>query len=419
MLLRFAVSNFRSLRDRQELSFVASTLDDNASDLIDAPQVPGRKLLPVLAVYGPNASGKSNLVGAIQWMRAIVLYSHSRGEPGGAIPTQPFSLDPSRADAPSRCDIDFVTNGIRYHYGFDASRNVFDAEWLYSFPHDRKQVLFERNGMAFIFGRALRGRNQTIAGLTRPNSLFLAAAAQNGHEELASVVSFFRDIVVGEAADHEIAETLANPGTDRRIVEFLKIAGTGVVGYRVRDIHLDVEQNQLVTTLHGIIANQLKDTDLNFPDYRKELQLAHPGINGEHVFFQLHNESLGTRRLLRILIPAFKALDTAGSLVIDELDASLHTKACELVLALFSQSATNPKGAQLLLTTHDTNLLYSAHLRRDQVWLTEKDPKGATTLYPLTDFRTRKTDNLERGYLQGRYGAVPFAGEARDIALAI
>jgi AAA15 family ATPase/GTPase len=123
----------------------------------------------------------------------------------------------------------------------------------------------------------------------------------------------------------------------------------------------------------------------------------------------------GTQRLLRLLVPLFKALDTGSAMVLDELDASLHTQACELVTALFSSPRTNPKKAQILATTHDTNLLRSAYLRRDQVWLAEKDAKGATHLYPLTDFRTRKGDKLARGYLQGRYGAIPFAGSPSDI----
>jgi hypothetical protein len=148
------------------------------------------------------------------------------------------------------------------------------------------------------------------------------------------------------------------------------------------------------------------------------LQLAHQGADGRAVYFDLQQESDGTRRLLRLMIPAFRALDAGAIMAVDELDSSLHTRACELVVALFSNSVTNPKGAQLIATTHDTNLLVSSHLRRDQVWLAEKDPEGATHVYPLTDFRTRKSDNLERGYLEGRYGAIPFAGRPSDILAA-
>ncbi|CAA7626442.1 conserved hypothetical protein [Magnetospirillum sp. UT-4] len=126
-------------------------------------------------------------------------------------------------------------------------------------------------------------------------------------------------------------------------------------------------------------------------------------------------ESDGTRRLLVILQAAFNALDTGGLLIVDELSSSLHTKAAEAILALFCDRATNPKGAQIIATTHDTNLLRSEWLRRDQVWFTEKDEGGATHLYPLSDFRTRPGDNFEKGYLQGRYGAIPFAGDVRSL----
>jgi hypothetical protein len=413
------VSNYRSLRDRQELSFVASSLDDDPSGLIDARHVPGGKLLPVIVIYGPNASGKSNLVGAFGWMRSAVLHSHSRSEPGEPVPTQPFMLDPACAEIPSQFDADFVVGGVRYHYGFTAAKAAFATEWLYSYPSDRKQVLFERQGTEFTFGRNLKGRNQTIAGLARSNSLFLSTAAQNGHEELTKVVAFFRGVTVGDMGEHAITDALSALSVDSRIIEFLKVAGTGVVDYRVREIQLDTEQAQLLARLNSVFAEHVKGATLNVPEALKELQLAHAGMNGYTAFFNLDQESAGTRRLLRILVPAFKALDAGGVIVIDELDASLHTKACELTLALFASTAANPKGAQLLLTTHDTNLLHAAQLRRDQVWLTEKDRIGATSLYPLTDFRTRKTDNIERGYLQGRYGAVPFAGEARDIVLAM
>ena len=121
----------------------------------------------------------------------------------------------------------------------------------------------------------------------------------------------------------------------------------------------------------------------------------------------MERESAGTRRLLIVLGLAYQALDGGLTLCVDELDASLHTQASEAVLQLFCSQESNPKGAQLIATTHDANLLKSSVLRRDQIWFTEKDSEGATHLYPLTDIRTRKGDDIRRGYLQGRYGAVP------------
>jgi AAA15 family ATPase/GTPase len=417
MLLRFGVTNHRSLRDAQELSLVASALDDSPAGLIESRHAPGHKLLPVLAIYGANASGKTNLVSAIRWMRATVLYSHSRGEPDGPIGRTPFALDASSGGCPSRFEVDFVLEDVRYHYGFEATNVAFTSEWLFAFPNDRRQALFERDGMNFRFGRHLKGRNQIISELTRPNSLFLSAAAQNGHEELTKISRFFLTIATDELGEHELAQNLTDGAMDSRVIKFLKSAGTGVIDYRLKDVEVSKKvrefQDGLNTLMKGFIKGQIEG--LNWDAKTALLQLAHQGADGGPVYFDLQQESEGTRRLLKLLIPAFRALDAGSVMVVDELDASLHTQACDLVVALFSSPATNPKGAQLIATTHDTNLLQSSYLRRDQVWLAEKDPGGATHLYPLTDFRTRKTDNLERGYLEGRYGAIPFAGQPSDI----
>jgi predicted ATP-dependent endonuclease of OLD family len=417
MLLRFCVTNHRSLRDRQELSLVASSLDDNPTGLIESRHVPSQKLLPVLVIYGANASGKTNLVNAIGWMRSAVLYSHSRGEPDRDTGRTPFALDPARGTSPSHYAIDFVVDDVRYHYGFDVTNAAFVSEWLFAFPNDRRQALFERDGMHFRFGRNLKGRNQIISELTRPNSLFLSAAAQNGHEELTKISRFFQTIALGESREHELAENFTDAVMDARVIDFLQDAGTGVIDYRLKDIEVTREIREFREGLNSLMKGLLKGRieELELDKSTALLQLAHRGANGMSVYFDLRQESDGTKRLLGLLVPAFRALDAGAVMVVDELNASLHTQACELVVALFCSPATNPRGAQLIATTHDTNLLQSSHLRRDQVWLTEKDLEGATHLYPLTDFRTRKNDNLERGYLEGRYGAVPFAGRSRDI----
>jgi hypothetical protein len=141
MLLRFGVTNHRSLRDRQELSFVASSLDDGEAGLIASRHVPGHKLLPVVVIYGANASGKTAVIDALRWMRSVVLFSHSRGRPDGGVPRMPFALDAALAAAPSRCEIDFIVEDVRYHYGFEATDQAFASEWLFAFPNERRQAL--------------------------------------------------------------------------------------------------------------------------------------------------------------------------------------------------------------------------------------------------------------------------------------
>ena len=414
MLLRFGVSNHLSIRDSQELSFVPSSLKDAREGLIDCPAAPNGSLLPAAVIYGPNASGKSNLINAIHTMCSMVLTSQTKGEPGGGVPRHPFKLDPACSQMPSRFDIDFVVDGVRHHYGFKASSKAFESEWLYAFPKSQRRTLFERDGDEFRFGRGLRGQNNDIAGLTRPNSLYLSAAAQNSHEQLSRIFGFFRSMlgVRGVAVHSGMASgQLTKQGMDSRVIDFLKNINTGVITYRRKETELPEEvrtANQEIFAVLKRVVGPRGDFEMDLGDKHVTIELAHQGRDGEVVYLELDRESAGTRRLLILLGLAYKALDKGRPLYIDELDASLHTQASAAVLKLFCSPETNPKGAQLIATTHDTNLLESSVLRRDQVWFTEKDSEGATQLYPLIDIRTRKGDNIERGYLQGRYGAVPF-----------
>ena len=421
MLLRFSVQNHLSMRRPQALSLLASALKDVEAGLIECSASPDANVLPAAIIYGSNASGKSNLVAAIRYLCWTVLFSHRRGEPGGGVPRTPFALDPACAEEPSIFDADFVIDGSRYHYGFEALDDRFSAEWLHAFPNNRRQLLFERNEQDFRFGRGLKGRNRVIADLTRPNSLFLSAAAQNDHEQLSEVVGFFRSL----RCDTEIAVrgplasmSLTDDDMDARVIKFLERIGTGVIDYRRLEQEIPEELQVFERELNAVLQKVAKghlEIAAEEKKRRSIIELAHRGHGGEAIFFDLERESAGTRRLLLLLGHVFRALDTGSVLVVDELDASLHTKACEAILELFSTPETNPHGAQLIATTHDTNLLGSPLLRRDQVWFTEKDREGATHLYPLTDIRTRKGDNVEKGYLQGRYGAIAFSGPLHDL----
>ena len=408
MLLRFGVSNHLSIRDFQELSFSASSLKDPDAGLIPCTATPVGSVVPAAVIYGANASGKSNLVDALKTMRAKVLYSHTQGTAEGGVPRHSFALDPAYVDSPSRFEIDFVLNGERLHYGFEMSDRAFESEWLHAFPKSYRRLLFERDGNEFHFGRWLKGRNNTIKMLTRRNSLYLSAAAQSGHDLLTEIYGYFQSIrddryvtVLGSMASAE----LATDDPDRRLIEFLRKMDAGVIGYRRRSIEITEKQAEFQEDLTRAIKKVIPDFegDSNLITF----ELAHPGRNGDPVYLELERESAGTRRLLILLGSIFRALDDGTPIVVDELDASLHTQAAEAVLELFSSSETNPKGAQIVATTHNTNLMNSPILRRDQIWFTEKDDSGGTRLYPLTDIRTRKGDNIERGYLQDRYGATP------------
>ena len=235
MLLRFRVSNHLSFRDLQEVSFVASSLKERKGYLIDCAAAPNNSVVPAAVVYGANASGKSNLVDAMETMRAMVLDSHTKGDPGGGVARQPFRLDPSCLQAATQLDVDFVTEGTRYHYGFKASDEALVSEWLDVYPKAHRRLGFARDGGEFAFGRWLKGQNSSIAKLTRPNSLFLSAAAQNGHEQLSKVFAYFRSIrTIPDVAvpGAELMVRLKEGELDRRVIEFLGRLGTGVVDFR-------------------------------------------------------------------------------------------------------------------------------------------------------------------------------------------
>ena len=414
MLLRFGVSNRLSMRDRQELSLTSSSLKDPTEGLIDCPSVPSGSVLPAVLIYGANASGKTNFVDSLRAMREMVLNSHNKGVPGGGVPHRlPFALDPENAGSPTRFDVDFVMDGVRHHYGFEASDEAFLSEWLYAFPKAHRRMLFEREGDEFHFGRTLGGQNRTIADLVRPNSLFVSAAAQNHHEQLSGVYAYFNSIlgIDGSAVrGNAISAHFVEDEPDDRVIDFLAKIGTGVIDCRREEHEVPVEVHAFRRELEAVFERTPDlsvSLDSGTADKSISFELAHRGHDGSPVFLSLDSESAGTRRLLVVLDFVFRALDEGVPICVDELDASVHAYAAEEVLKLFCSRDTNPKGAQLIATTHDTNLMRSRVLRRDQVWLAEKDAGGATRLYPLTDIRTRSGDDFAKGYLQGRYGAVP------------
>lgn len=415
MLLRFSVSNFGSLRDKQELSMVASNaIKDEPTGLIDTPELRNEKILPAAVIYGANASGKSNFVKAMAHMRGLVRNSHRQGEPGGPVPLNPFLLDPVYAEKPSTFYIDFIWSDARYSYGFEATGKEFAAESLYVWRGNHRSMLFERKRQTFEFGRSLKGRNKIIEDLTRPNSLFLSAAVQNNHEELTEIANFFSSTRINLAYQMPagvISARLADQGVDKKSLNLLHEIDIGVTDARVHEAPID-QKDKEIELRNAVLAvlQQRTGTPPQLEVKSKFIELGHQTTDGKTVFFDLEDESAGTVQLLYILGPIFRALDEGRVVVIDEFGSRLHTRASEIILSLFNNKETNPKGAQLIVATHDTNLLNAKGLRRDQVWFTEKDETGATHLYPLTDIETRKGDKLEKGYLQGRYGAIPFAG---------
>jgi AAA15 family ATPase/GTPase len=416
MLLRFEAGNVFSIAEIQELSLVASKLKGNEKGLLPIPGTSGLRALPVALIYGANASGKTNFVRAFTFMRSAILSSHSQGNPQGGVPRIPFALDDESETKPSHFEAEFVASGSRYIFGFTCDSQSFLTEWLYTFPEGKRRKLYEREGKNVDFGPSMLGAKKPLVDFMRHNSLFISTATQNDHEELSKITNFFREVQYSGAlsvSPMTITNTFKEGQIDPRTISFLQTTGTGVVGLEQFEKEIPEQIKMMNSEFIAIARKHLGDdviTDVEPAGKDVEIQLLHQGSIRQHAL-PLRHESAGTRRLLLLMSKILRALDNGSLLIIDELDASLHTLVAEQIVELFTDPEYNRRGAQLIATTHDTNILACDHLRRDQIWLCEKDNIGVSHIFSLADFKLRATDQFEKGYLEGRFGAIPFAGD--------
>ena len=417
MLLRFSVQNFLSVRDFAEVSFVATSLKEHRNSLISS-RYSNYGVLPVIAFYGANASGKSNFLSSINFMRSVVLNSFKGGESGSSIPIKSFLLDDESVHKPSTFVLDFVLSDTRYQFGFSLNRERIIEEWLYAFPKRVQQVLYSRNVESteeYYFGRALAGSNRQIQSITRANSLFISAAATSGHPLLKNIFGYFKNNLIMKLSSGLLPDSVLGKklSEDKELLteasKYLAMADTGITDVKVQENPIsDVTKNQmaeLFKVLGKITGDAFKS---QAPDIDHKIQLGHSASGNTVKYLDFEDESLGTKYLFSLLPSLLAAIKSGGILVLDEITTSLHTLLARQLVTMFSNKEINIHGAQLIFSTHDTNLLSPGLLRRDEVWFAEKTREGATAIFSLSEIKTKNTDNIERGYLQGHFGAIPY-----------
>ncbi|MFJ2650427.1 ATP/GTP-binding protein [Streptomyces sp. NPDC087420] len=397
MLLSFRVANHGSLREPQELNLVPVYGDE-------------RGAVPVVAIYGANASGKSTVVDAFKFFTKAVRDSQARWLPGGPVPRRPFLLDhESRAEASSYA-VDLLLKGVRHVYGFSVTDAEVTAEWLYAYPKGRRRVLFERARTVMAYGATLTGERVVAERIMRPNSLYLSAAAQSAHRQLSEVWTAVHSALV------------INDNTRQTVAE----GAFAVVAYeRFANMGLPLGAEVLAAAdlgVHGIrrgpadAPSERADPEDAFEVAESEsLEFVHR-VGTEDFVLPVDAESAGTKTWLTLVTGGLSAILAGRAMWVDEVDVSLHPMLTAKLVSLFQNPELNPRGAQLIFTTHDASLLGTMLgdqvLQRDQVWFVEKNPAtGASELYPLSDFKPRKGENFERRYLAGSYGAVPLLPE--------
>ena len=420
MLVEFRVKNFRSLRDEQALSLVASkdkTSADTHTFATGLTAVPN--LLKSAAIYGANASGKSNLIKALQYMRGVVLESAAL-PPGHAFSIQAFRLDSQSGAQPTEFEVTLIMEGIRYQYGFAMTQERIVAEHLLVYKAFKPQRWFERYFDAasgkdvYEFGPGLKGQKNVWEGATRPNALFLSMAVQLNSEALRPLFDWFANdvVIINEQAQlnpQVSLQMLKRADGRKQLCDFLSAADISIT-----DIDVVTRKVPGQTVHFDLLGGK---TEIRKEDVEEhQLRFSHVTENGKAVF-GLMDESGGTRNLLFLAGPVLDILRKGLTLVIDELDTSLHTLLVRELVRLFHRPEVNKHGAQLIFTTHDTSLLDAPDLlRRDQVWLVEKDAQQASSLVALSEFSPRKNEALERGYLMGRYGGVPLLDDSMGLA---
>jgi hypothetical protein len=357
----------------------------------------------------------------------MVRSSHRDAEPGGGISRTPFLLDEAGAADPSWYVVDLLLQGVRYVYGFSVDDGRVRDEWLYSYPKGRKRTVFQREGDEIHFGDSAPKRElDLVQNITEPNVLFLSIAARSRQEVVQPVYEWFlrslgfrRGGTAGNTVgvSRNTARILADAGQAAAVVALLRAADVGIEAAGVDRVV--VEEKRLRRTRGGGASDaylfQLEGAEPQQTIHRR-IWIEQRGRIGS-VRMGLEDQSEGTRALLSYAEPVLGTLRDGGLLAVDEIDSSLHPRLTAHLIRLFQDPATNPEGAQLLLTTHDASLLGRSGgedvLRRDQVWFVEKNEYGETTLFPLSDFKPRQEENRERRYLGGSYGAVPFLSDER------
>lgn len=423
MLIEFSVGNYRSFKEKVTFSMVAANLvakdkklDENNVFAVNEDL----KLLKSAAIYGANASGKSNLAKALAFMTDFMINSSRETQSVDEIAVEPFILSSETKDKPSFFELVFLIDGQQYRYGFEADHENIVSEWLFYVPKVRETNLFERQLNTIKISKTYKASG--IEQRTRHNALFLSVSAQFNVEIAEKILVWVSDKlnVISAAQDRGYIGHTLNcllEGTNKNeILKLVKELDLGISDIHVEsaDLKIDNFPDKIPDELKkAIIKNSSGKTTSVKTSHRKFDSVG----NYESIeeFDLGHHESEGTQKLFALTGVIITTLKEADVIIIDELDARLHPLISQAIVKLFNSNETNPNNAQLIFMTHDTNLLSNKLFRRDQIWFTEKNHYGTTDLYSLAEYNIRNDASFESDYIKGRYGAIPYLGDLNNL----
>ncbi|WP_316836791.1 ATP-binding protein [Pedobacter nutrimenti] len=433
MIIQFSFNNYKTFKDRTVLNLIASNYDKDTNEEENIIHIDkyNLRLLKSSVIFGANASGKSKFIDAITFFKSYIQSSSKETQKGEPIAVIPFKLNEASPDRSSDFEMIFILNGIIYRYGFEATRSKIIAEWLYVRSKSKEEELFYRTLQKFEVNEKKLDKALPLikSELVRDNALLISVLAQFNDALASSIILYFESIncVSGlremEYKNNSILKVRDNPEKKGQILELLKIADFGIEDIRFEDIasifpekdKVKIQELQkLMSDVDSHAFSSVRTTHKVFNDKNE--------ITGSIEFLMNAEESEGTQKYFYLTGLILDALENGTILFVDELDSKLHPNLVCKIVSLFNSNITNPKNAQLIFNTHDTNLLSSGLFRRDQIWFIDKDRYGASKLYSLADFKTssvRKNESFEDNYIRGKYGATPFLGEFEEITRKI
>ena len=387
MLLQFSITNHRSIKETAIISMKAAA-DKTMKEVLISPD--GKKeLVPVMAIYGANAAGKSNVIHALLLMREMVCGSYAKPLKGAELPYEPFAFVDGQTE-PTTFEIIYYYESIKYAYGFSFDKDRIISEYLYHWPNGREALVFSREKDEYEFRESIQ-EQLTLAGRTSENRLYLTSSNEWNCAQTEKAYLWFqknlRGLIATGVSNESTIDAIRKGGDGKqRILKEMMLADLGICNVELSG----TKEKPIISTVH-----QLTDDSGEKKQYT----------------LRLGQESVGTQRFFSRIGLWMDALNSGAVLVVDEIEASMHPLLTRHLIEMIQDQTTNQNHAQLIFTTHDTGLLDLKLLRRDQIWFAEKDEKTMQTdIYALTEFSPRKEENIARGYLQGRYGAIPFIG---------
>lgn len=411
MLVRFTVRNYLSFRDEVVFDLFPTGLQTLQDHIISDNTGKKVQSLPISLIYGANASGKSNLLEALRFVREFVRWGTEMNRP---ICVTPFLLDPTTKDEPSRFELVFKTRGVVYTYGFVVSRDAVLEEWLFAYFSKSEERIYERkleNGKTlFHFGRRLKKREFGRADAYVKNNTLFVTFAHEKNEILETVYRWFCDslfvLPAGANFDHVAKFLHRNPKVKEFVSDKLKETDIGIESIDIKEIKKEKQDKDrfLKNVFPPLNLDAIEQITIH------PMFVKHRDSVGNVIMMPLQVESDGTKRMIELL-PLFDIKDAGEKIVfIDEIDRSLHPLLSRWILENCIAIAKAKKGesCQFVFTTHDTNLLDRRLLRRDEIWFIEKDTGGCSHLSRLSEFKVNEGLNYENGYLNGRFGAIPF-----------